>query len=212
MMRWTEVMQQDRVRRVDEAAEENTRRRVERAMQAQQGQRRPTSKARKGSSASVGLKKGDAAAGYGTKNGQQKASGWREKEGRRYERGGAADHGRDAWRRDSVLERTCGPPEGAFGNGAARGDGSESVDEDEGKVLAAELAKLRKLTESLEARMRQKKQGAAKRADTKARGRMDDDGDSEQGAIGGRGDGTDGALTGEGAGVTFGEEGEEHDG
>ena len=56
---------------------------------------------------------------------------------------------------------------------------------------------------------RQTKHGAAKRADTKAHGRMDDDGDSEKGAIRGRGDGTDDAPTGEGAGVTFDEEGEE---
>ena len=111
--------------------------------------------------------------------------------------------------RDSVYERRCGPPDGALGNGAARGDGSESEDENEDERLAADLAKARKMTERTEARMRQRKRDTTKRADIKVLGRMDEDGDFGQGAIGGRGDGADDALTGEGAGVAFDEEGDD---
>ena len=121
------AMQQLPKRGAGKEAAEHLRRRVDRATQAQREQQRPASKARKGSSGHAGPRKGDATAGYGTKNERKEAKGGREKDGRHYQRGEAAGRGRDSWGRGSGLERTCGPPEGAFGNGSARGDGSENV-------------------------------------------------------------------------------------
>ena len=186
--------------------DEIRRLRVEQAVRSQQGQRRPEGKMRKGSRPQIGQVQGPQEPKYGNKKGQQEASGQRKTEGRRYERGGAADHGRNAWGRDSVYERTCEPPDDTYGRGAARGDDPESESGGEDEKLAAEMAKVRKMAARLEARMQQKQHGKDKRAGAKSPRRMDDDGGFDEGARRDRDDGAVGARKAGGAGVTFDEE------
>ena len=82
------------------------RQRVEQAVRSQQEQQRPKGKMRKGSQRQIGQGHGLQESKYGNKKEQQEAFGPRKTEGRRYERGGASDHGRHAWGRDSVYEPT----------------------------------------------------------------------------------------------------------
>ena len=88
---------------------------------------------------------------------------------------------------DSVYERTCEPPGGTYGRGAARGGYPESESGDEDEKLAAEMAKVRKMAARLEARMQQKQHDKEKRAGAKSPGRMDDDDGFDQGARDGTG-------------------------
>ena len=201
--------QQPPMQGASDTMDEMRLRRMEQAVRSQQGQRRPEGKIHKGSRSQIGQVQNLQESSYGGKTGQQKWNGQRKTGGRRYERGGAADHGRGAWGRDSVLEKTCEPPDEAHGRGEARGGYPESESGDEDEKLAEELANVRKMAARLEARMQQKQHGRDVRASAKSLGRMDDDDDDGQGARRDRGGGAAVAPKAGGAEVAFDEE-EDH--
>ena len=147
---------------------------------SQHGKQRPKGKERKGSQRQAGQGHGLQEAKYGHKTERQEAFEPRKTEGRRYERGGASDRGRHAWGRDSVYEPTCEPAGDTDGHGAAQGGHPKYGSGDEDELLAAEMAKVKKMEARIAARMQQRQQEQGKRAGTKLPGSMDQDDDDDR--------------------------------
>ena len=179
-MRRGGMMQQPPMQGAGDAMSEMRRRRMAQEGRSQQEPQRPKGKARKGSQRQAGQGHGLQESKYGYKTERQEAFEPRKTEGRRYERGGASDRGRHAWGRDSVYEPTCEPAGGTDGRGAAQGGHPEYGSGDEDELLAAEMAKVKKLEARIEARMQQRQQEQDKRAGTKLPGGMDEDDDDDR--------------------------------
>ena len=147
---------------------------------SQHGKQRPKGKERKGSQRQSGQGHGTQEAKYGHKTERQEAVGTRKTEGRRYERGGASDRGRYAWGRDTVYTPTCETAGDTDGHGSAQSGHPEDGGGDEGELLAAEMAKVKKLEAKIAAKMRQRQQEQGRRSGTKLRESMEQDDDDDQ--------------------------------
>ena len=169
----------------------------------QHEKQRPKGKERKGSQRQSAQGLGGQDAKHGHKTVRQEAVETRKTEGRRYERGGASDRGRYAWGRDTVYTPTCEAAADTDGHGSAQSGRPGDGGGDEDELLAAEMAKVKKLEAKIAAKMRQRQQEQIKRAGSKMPGSMDQDDDDDQ--EGGE------AVAAKSAEVTFGDDDDDDD-
>ena len=197
------MMQQPPPHGASDAMSGMQRPRTARDGRPQHEKQRPKGKERKGSQRQSAQGLGGQDAKHGHKTVRQEAVETRKTEGRRYERGGASDRGRYAWGRDTVYTPTCEAAADTDGHGSAQSGRPGDGGGDEDELLAAEMAKVKKLEAKIAAKMRQRQQEQGKRAGTKMPGSMDQDDDDDQ--EGGE------AVAAKSAEVTFGDDDDDDD-
>ena len=139
------MMQQPPPQGASDAMSGMQRPRTARDGRPQHEKQRPKGKERKGSQRQSAQGLGGQDAKHGHKTVRQEAVETRKTEGRRYERGGASDRGRYAWGRDTVYTPTCEAAGDTDGHGSAQSGRPGDGGGDEDELLAAEMAKVKKL-------------------------------------------------------------------